>query len=390
MCFFFTDYYSTILETEETRSPLKPTEVHDVHFIHLKVIERIQGVALGKWMIFKHWDELDATWERVRTAVLRNELEGCSSASSCTMRYNPSITGPGPHLAGVICVYTQEHDMDAIGFKLIEMVEQDIRYKTDQDTIDYKYSFNSSTPVSIKTIYWNNGRPSSECEDKPLSSTWLKREDFWCLNVVEAPKSLNFGEVEGRWVLYPEYKKLTGLWHTLKRLVESEKENFGVTKMICPPKRKRKCAMERPEFHVHTSKERKRSVGQKLIRMMEDDILYQYKPQEYSDPPFCDRTDGSQHPDRESGESGYSSGHQPGYRGLNWESSVRGHGRFHQQGCRGPGGGNRVMGYGKGWYRGPDVGSREEILYWNDGEPDYEIVRRKGITKNWRTGEDIS
>ena len=28
-------------------------------------------------------------------------------------------------------------------------------------------------------------------------------------------------------------------------------------------------------------------------------------------------------------------------------------------------------------------------LYWNDGEPSYEVVRRKGITRNWRTGEEM-
>ena len=32
---------------------------------------------------------------------------------------------------------------------------------------------------------------------------------------------------------------------------------------------------------------------------------------------------------------------------------------------------------------------RPVTLYWNDGEPDYERVRRKGITKNWRTGENM-
>ena len=30
-----------------------------------------------------------------------------------------------------------------------------------------------------------------------------------------------------------------------------------------------------------------------------------------------------------------------------------------------------------------------ETLYWNDGEPDYERIRRKGITKNWRTGKKL-
>ena len=269
-------------------------------------------MAFGKWMIFKHWDKLDATWEKVRTAMM-DELQGCSNAACTTMRYNPSLRGPGPDLAGMICVYTQEHDMDAIGFKLIEVVEHDIKYKRNQDSMEYKYSFNSHTPVSLKTIYWNNGRPSLECKDRPHKSTSFKREDIWHLNVVEAPESLNLGEEDGRWVIFPEYKKLTGLWHALKKLVESEKDNFGVIRMVCPPKQNWNCPKERPEFHIYTCKGRRRSVGQKLIRMMEDDIVYQYKHE-----------------------------------------------------------------------------NREEVLYWNDGEPDYERVRRKGITKNWRTGKDIS
>ena len=32
---------------------------------------------------------------------------------------------------------------------------------------------------------------------------------------------------------------------------------------------------------------------------------------------------------------------------------------------------------------------RDKTLYWNNGEPVYEIVTRPGITKNWRTGEDV-
>ena len=33
-----------------------------------------------------------------------------------------------------------------------------------------------------------------------------------------------------------------------------------------------------------------------------------------------------------------------------------------------------------------DVQAVLETLYWNDGEPDYERIHCKGITKNWRTG----
>lgn len=331
----FLDYYSTLFETENTEDPVTPTQVKDVHFVQFRVRQRKQGVAYGKWMIFKHYDELDEAWERLRTAVLRDELQGCSTIACSTMLYNPSVGGPGPDTAGVICVYTQEHDIDAIGFKLIEMEQHDIKYKTDQDSIDYKYSFNSGTPVSIKTIYWNNGKPSFECEDRPHKSTWSRREDIWRLNVVEAPESLHLGGVDGRWVLLLEYTELTGIWHLLRKMVESEDENFGVIRMVCPPKRVHNSPIEPPELHLQTSREKKGIVGRKLIAIVQRDIVYQYKPMQYSPPGRGERGGYQRRPQR---------------------------------------------------YSAP---SREEVLYWNDGEPDYEKVRRKGITKNWRTGEDV-
>ena len=33
--------------------------------------------------------------------------------------------------------------------------------------------------------------------------------------------------------------------------------------------------------------------------------------------------------------------------------------------------------------------NRYETLYWNNGEPAYEIVKRPEITKNWRTEKDM-
>ena len=37
--------------------------------------------------------------------------------------YNPTMSGPGPSTTGVIYVYTEEHNMDTIGFKLLEIVQ---------------------------------------------------------------------------------------------------------------------------------------------------------------------------------------------------------------------------------------------------------------------------
>ena len=36
-----------------------------------------------------------------------------------------------------------------------------------------------------------------------------------------------------------------------------------------------------------------------------------------------------------------------------------------------------------------DTPGAVETLFWNDGGPDFERIRRRGITKNWRTGEDL-
>ena len=113
-----------------------------------------------------------------------------------------------------------------------------------------------------------------------------------------------------------EYKELTGLWHHLKKIIECKEKNFGIIKMVCPPKRQRSSPTEKPVFLVYTSSKDSRSVGKRLIKLIKRDIDYECKARH--DRPGVVKT-----------------------------------------------------------------------LFWNDGEPDYERIRRKGITKNWRTGEDV-
>ena len=315
-CSITDDSVHDIVEDASTKHPLAPSQVCNAHFVYLVLKEFSQDAdeILGKWMIFKHFDEIDATWEKIRSAIIRRELLGCWHAKCSTMRYHPTSGGPGPALSAVICVYTEEHEMDAIGFKLIEIVQQDIKYKTDYNTMKRRFAFTVGEGVSLKTIFWNNGKPSFVREGQPCRGTSFKRRDDWHLNVVEAPKSLNLGAVHGRWVLVLEYEELTRLWHSLKAKIESEEDNFGVIRMVCPAKRERRSPTEMPEFHFYTSEERRKSVGLKLIKIVEDDIVYQCKP-----------------PGAE---------HGAGFR------------------CK----------------------PREEVLFWNEGEPDW--VKRKGIAKN--------
>ena len=94
--------------------------------------------------------------------------------------------------------------MDDIGFRLIEIVQQDIKYKLHKDTSAFKYVHVGSKGVSIKTIYWNNGRPSFDLENKLCRGTSYTKEDIWQLNVVKAPEPLASQCMDGRWVLLLE------------------------------------------------------------------------------------------------------------------------------------------------------------------------------------------
>ena len=232
------------------------------------------------------------------------------------MRYNPTKGGPGPCTSAVICVYTEEHNMNAIGFKLIEIAQQGIKYKTNSDSWAGKYVHIGFKNVTIKTIFWNNGRPSFSCEDKPCYGTSGHKEDIWHLNVVEVPKEFASKEIYGWWILELENEDLTPLWHILKDKIECKTENFGVARMVCPPKRNHWSAEEKGIFQLHVAKGWKDSVGYKLIDLVKTDIVFEQK-----------RSDRRSH-------------------------------------CY-------------------------ETLFWNNGEPAYEIIKRPGITKNWRTGEDM-
>ena len=223
-------------------------------------------------MVFNHYDKFDETWMKIRTAILNYDMQGCADASCSTMKYNPAVRGPGPDKAGVICVHTSKYDIDAIVFRLIEIAQQDIKYKLDDESRDFRYIHVGSGPVSMKTIYWNNGKPSFDCVGKPCRGTSYDKQD---LNVVDAPEPFATQSIYGRWVLPLEYKEMTGLWHYLKKLIESEEDNFGVIKMVCPPKRNHQSATEVPVIHVYTSDADREMVGTKLINLIERNIRYE-------------------------------------------------------------------------------------------------------------------
>ena len=259
---------------------MKPTNIQNKRWIELNHRE---GMGYGKWLIFKHYDELDRTWEMIKTAILSDKLKGCKNAKCSTIYYDPTRVGPGPCTSGVISVYTERDNMEAIGFELIKLIQHDLKYKTNESTKSYKYSFiGLRKEVASKTIYWNNGKPSFECVELESRGTTHNKEDIWHLNIVNAPESLHSEQVHGKWILYMEYQELTGLWHLLKEKIESKEEKFQALKMECPPKHDFTSRTEKPRFFIFTSKKEKNSVGKYLIEQVKRDIQYECNEEPYS------------------------------------------------------------------------------------------------------------
>ena len=260
---------ATIYETASTKdhyTPSQSTQAFQVFYGDMP------PDMYGKWMVFETYDKIDRTWEKIRTAIARGELPGCN-AKSTTKRYDPSKEGPGPSTSAVICVYTDKRSVDDIGFRLIEIVKRDIMFKTDEDSRNYKVTFAGTYKGDKRKIFWNKGRPSFK-QDASDRSRPPRTRDIWHLNEVRAPEPLRSKQIRGRWVLELENKELTGLWHHLKGLIESEEKNFGIVKMVCPPKKERNSRTEKGKFEISTSNKDSRIVGQKLIELVKRNIKY--------------------------------------------------------------------------------------------------------------------
>ncbi len=111
--------------------------------------------TLGKWLVFKHKTTIDETWEQIRQAVQSGEL-GATGAKVSTMRPSPNSNNPNMK---VICVYTTREEMDEVGLKLIHIVKQKIRYKTDETTLSGKYACHGDSNVTCRSLDWNKGKP---------------------------------------------------------------------------------------------------------------------------------------------------------------------------------------------------------------------------------------
>ena len=256
-------------------STANPTEVTDHSWVFICSPNKNKR-ALGKWMVFRPFTLLDKTWHMIRNGIETGQLSECTTVAKCSaMFYHPSCGGPGPKTGGVICVHTTEKNVDEAGHILISMVKHDIKYKTNEASSGGSYAWrNGGQSVCTKTLYWNDGHPSYELQGKTCYGPKQNVVDEWRLNVATAPKSmLSISDVYGRWVVTPEFDKLTDLWHVLKAMIESGE--LGPVEMVCPPKMKRFDPTEDIVFLIYTAYKNKEFVGVSLTTILSEDIAYQ-------------------------------------------------------------------------------------------------------------------
>ena len=84
----------------------------------------------------KDLDKLSETQKSIVEAMKEDRMERCYEAKCSTLYYNPVSAGPGPSTKASSVYILYKDDMDAVGFKLIQLVKQDIKYKTDMKTYE--------------------------------------------------------------------------------------------------------------------------------------------------------------------------------------------------------------------------------------------------------------
>lgn len=123
----------------DTRIPTQTTDVYWIYTYYqsYQFKKEKSKRASGKWLIFEHISEIDATWKKVELATLKGLLG--PSAKVSTAKLNPNAFD---ETMKVICVYTEDFndklDIDRIAKAIRALgIENKLIYKLDKDVGKY-------------------------------------------------------------------------------------------------------------------------------------------------------------------------------------------------------------------------------------------------------------
>ena len=143
---------------------LDPSSVTDDYWVWTDCAT-VFGTTYGKWLVFgKEGKELDGLWHTIHPLVRSGKL-GATGAKCSTSLSNDTALDDG---RGVICVYTTKEMRDEVGLKLVEEVQQTIKYKSDEATRKGMYTSRGYKNTCEKTLYWNEGKASFGRDKKLL------------------------------------------------------------------------------------------------------------------------------------------------------------------------------------------------------------------------------
>ena len=128
---------------------LNPSEETDGYWVSVDNPVYL-GTTYGKWLVFrKKGAEMDSLWHLLHPLVTSGQL-GATAAKCSTARPTPSSDST----RGVVCVYTTREMRDTVGATLVELLQQTIRYKSDEATLAGLYAHKGHKGVCEKTLYW--------------------------------------------------------------------------------------------------------------------------------------------------------------------------------------------------------------------------------------------
>ena len=261
-------------------SPVNPTSVADRFWVYARPPQReLLGKTYGKWLIFrpKASGALDEIWHVIRQCVETKEFgDGCTAAKCSTARENPDEAPVGsPN--GVICVYTTKETIDEVGLLLIQKVRQTIRYKTDETTLKGLYAFKGHGRVTIRTLYWNDGKPSfgPRTLSSDVNPTSVNDDPWIYCKPATTPHS-DDSKARGKWLIFEPMELLDETWHTIRRAVEGGEFGRGCTGARCSTAFKPDTVSPNSDgvIMVTTTNEGKNEVGMMLIHKVQRNILY--------------------------------------------------------------------------------------------------------------------
>lgn len=145
---------------------LYPTEVNqqDMYWLYASNNkyddEALDCEKIGKWMLFPTKDQVNATWDKIKEAIMNGDLwESKVSTTSSKSGYQNHA----------IMIYTKDHTdlndvinvLDFLESSGIKPSHQTIRYKTDQQTRDGVYSGGGQKPWIYASDTIRGGAPST-------------------------------------------------------------------------------------------------------------------------------------------------------------------------------------------------------------------------------------